>query len=196
MPDHLPALVLVGASAGGLAVLRRLLSDLPADLPATVVAVVHLPSRPARRLVELVRGSCLLDVHEVVGSRRLRAGLVLVAPPDRHLEVVGEEIRVSERPRCNGVRPSVDVLFDSGARELGRRVVAVVLSGALRDGASGAAHVEEAGGRVLVQDPLDASVQGMPASAMESTRVHGVVAARALGAEVARLVRDVVRVGA
>lgn len=194
--DELPALVIVGASAGGLGVLRRLLSELPTDLPAAVLAVVHLPSRPARPLVDLVRDSCSMAVSEVVGPRRLQPGEVLVAPPDRHLEVVGEEVRPSERPHHNGVRPSVDVLFDSAARSLGRRVVAVVLSGGLSDGAVGAALVERAGGRVLVQDPGEAAVPGMPVSAIEATHVHDVVPTAALGAEVARLVGDVLAVSA
>ncbi len=188
--------VIVGGSAGGLAVLRRLLSDLPADLPAAVLAVVHLPSDPAHPLLDLVRGSCALPVGQVDGPRRLRQGEVLVAPPDCHLEVVGEQVRLSPAPRCNGVRPSVDVLFDSAALALGPRVVAVVLSGAMRDGAVGAAHVERAGGRVLVQDPGDAAVSGMPASAVAATQHHDVVPGRDLGVEVTRLVRDVLAVGA
>lgn len=191
-----PALVLVGASAGGLAVLRRLLSDLPADLPAAVVVVVHLPSRPFRPLVDLVRGSSPLRLLEVGEAHGLRAGEVLVAPPDRHLRVVGAEVRACDEPLRNGVRPSVDVLFDSAADALGPRVVAVVLSGALRDGADGAAHVERAGGRVLVQDPREAAVTGMPTSAVAATRSHAVVPVHALGAEVARAVHEVLAVGA
>lgn len=194
--QRLEALVLVGASAGGLPVLRRLLTDLPADLPAAVLAVVHLPSRPVRPLVELVPTSCALDVGEVEGSHALRRGEVLVAPPDRHLEVVGDEVRLSEQPRHNGVRPSVDVLFDSAARAFGPRVVAVVLSGAMRDGALGAARVERAGGRVVVQDPREAMVSGMPVSALEATSQHAVVAADALAAEVVRHVRHLVGSGA
>ncbi len=192
--DGRPALVLVGASAGGLAVLRRLLSDLPAGLPAAVVAVVHLPSAPVRPLVDLLRGSCLLPVAELVGPRRLRAGEVLVAPPDHHLEVVGRELRASDGPLRNGVRPSLDVLFGSGARAFGPRVVAVVLSGGMRDGAEGAAQVERAGGRVLVQDPVEAMVRGMPDSALRATAVHDVVPAAHLGQHVARLAHEVLAV--
>lgn len=193
--DPPPTLVLVGASAGGLTVLQRLLADLPASLPATVVAVVHLPSRPRQALVQLVSERSRLPVHEVVGRTRMRGGEVLVAPPDRHLEVVGDELLLSDGPPCNGVRPSVDVLFSSGARESGRRVVAVVLSGAMRDGAAGAAQVERAGGRVVVQDPSDALVSGMPVSALAATAVHDVVPAAQLGAVLTRIVDDVRRAG-
>lgn len=193
-----PALVLVGASAGGLLVLRRLLADLPADLPAAVLVVVHQPRRPQQRLSDLVAPGCALPVHQAGAVQPLRAGTVLLAPPDRHLEVVhdgpagADEVRQSDAPPCNGVRPSVDVLFASAAAVLRRRVVAVVLSGAMQDGAAGAAAVERAGGLVLVQDPSDALVTGMPRSALAATRRHTVSPTADLGARVSELVADVV----
>lgn len=193
--DVPPALVMIGASAGGLSVLRQLLADLPADLPAVVVAVVHLPSRPRHALAQLVSERSLLPVHEVVGRTLLRSGQVLVAPPDRHLRVVGDVLLLSDDPPCHGMRPSVDVLFSSAAQTSGRRVVAVVLSGAMRDGASGAAQVERAGGRVVVQDPADALVTGMPASTVAATRHHDVVPAAELAATVTRIVGDLRRAG-
>lgn len=196
MSGHVPALVVVGASAGGLAVLRRLLADLPDDLPAPVLAVVHLPRQPLQPLARLVADGCPLAVREAEQADALHVGSVLVAPPDRHLELLRGGVHLSDAPPRNGVRPSVDVLFTSAAREFRRRVVAVVLSGAMRDGAAGAATVERAGGRVLVQDPDDARVSGMPASALAATHAHDVAPASGLADEVERLVRDVVRAGA
>jgi two-component system, chemotaxis family, protein-glutamate methylesterase/glutaminase len=190
MINDVPALVVVGASAGGLAVLRRLLGDLPRDLPAAVLAVVHLPRRPQRPLADLVGAECPLPVHEAASGEPLRVGTVLVAPPDRHLELVDGTARLSETPPLNGVRPSVDVLFTSAAKEFPRRVVAVVLSGAMHDGAAGSASVERAGGRVLVQDPDDALVTGMPVSALAATGRHDVAPGAGLGPVVRRLVDD------
>ena len=195
-PAPAPALVLVGASAGGLAVLRQLLVDLPADLPAAVVVVVHLPRRPQQRLADLLAPGCRIPVREAGAVERLVPGQVLLAPPDHHLEVVGDEVRRTEAPRRNGVRPSVDVLFSSAAEAAGRRVVAVVLSGAMHDGATGAALVERAGGQVVVQDPDDARVTGMPRSALAATHHHQVAKVGGLGDVVARLVSTVVRGGA
>lgn len=190
-----PAVVLVGASAGGLAVLRDMLADLPADLPAAVVVVVHLPRRPQQRLADLLAPGCSLSVREAGAVEPLVAGQVLLAPPDHHLEVVGDDVRRTDAPRCNGVRPSVDVLFASAAAVLHRRVVAVVLSGAMQDGASGAAVVERAGGQVLVQDPDEALVAGMPRSALAATTHHQVATSAGLGGELSRLVSQVVRDG-
>lgn len=186
-----PVVVVVGASAGGLAVLRRMLDGLPADLPAALLAAVHLPRVPSQRLADIVGPGCPFPVGEAGPSQPVRAGRLLVAPPDRHLAVVDGLAVQSTAPPVNGVRPSVDVLFTSAAAAYGPRVVAVVLSGAMRDGAAGAASVERAGGRVLVQDPADAAMAGMPASALAATAQHDVVGAAGLAEALARLVRDV-----
>lgn len=190
MNVDLPALVLVGGSAGALPALRRLLVDLPTGLPAVVVAVVHLPSRPARPLVDLLGDWSPWPVHQVDRHRGLRAGEVLVPPPDRHLVVGPAGVRASDLPPRAGLRPSVDLLFGSSAGVRGRGVVAVVLSGAMRDGAAGAACVERAGGRVLVQDPCDAAVAGMPTSALTATRLPVVAPAVGLGTALGALVDD------
>lgn len=175
--------------------LRRLLADLPCDLPAAVLVVVHLPRRPQQRLCDIVAPASTLPVGEVGETEPLQPGTVRLAAPDRHLRVVGGDVRQCDAPRHNGVRPSVDVLFTSAAEVFRRRVVAVVLSGALQDGAEGAAAVERAGGRVLVQDPDDARLTGMPVSALAATHRHAVATSSGLGAVVAQLVDDVVRQG-
>lgn len=193
MTADLPALVLVGASAGGLPVLRRLLADLPTGLPVAVVAVLHLPSRPRLPLVDLLGPASPWPVREVTRPHRPVAGEVLVAPPDRHLVLRDRVVEVSDLPPEHGCRPSVDVLFSSAAGAAARGVVAVVLSGAMRDGAAGAACVERAGGRVLVQDPVDATVAGMPSSALAATTVHLVAPAAGLGAALRDVVRDMAR---
>lgn len=174
-------------------VLRRLLGDLPPDLPAAVLAVVHLPRAPRQRLCDIVAPGSTLPVREAGEHEPLAVGTVRLAPPDRHLEVVGGDVRQSDAPRRNGVRPSVDVLFTSAAEVYRRRVVAVVLSGAMQDGAEGSAAVERAGGRVLVQDPADAMLAGMPRSAIAATDRHAVATASGLGDVVTRLVDDVLR---
>ncbi len=179
-------------------VLRRLLADLPADLPAAVLVVVHQPRRPQHRLCDIVAPGSALPVHQAEDSQPLSAGSVLLAPPDRHLGVVhddvadADEVRQSDAPPRNGVRPSVDVLFESAAEVFRRRVVAVVLSGAMQDGAAGAAVVERAGGHVLVQDPADALVAGMPRSALAATHHHAVESSAGLGTRVRDLVAEVV----
>jgi two-component system chemotaxis response regulator CheB len=184
-----PWLVVVGASAGGLLVLRRLLADLPSALDAAVLAVVHRPPDGGRS-----GGRLLAGIAEAAGGERLVAGGVLLAPADRHVEVVPEAggvvVRLSDDAAVAGHRPSVDRLFASAARQGLTRVVAVVLSGARDDGAAGAALVELSGGDVVVQDPAGARLASMPASALAASRHGRAVPVHALGAAVAALVRN------
>jgi two-component system chemotaxis response regulator CheB len=106
----------------------------------------------------------------VRGRQRLRAGVVFVAPPDRHL-VVREraQLDVEDSPKLNYVRPAADRLFETAAAQLGSRVLCVVLTGMGCDGARGAAAVKAAGGMVIVQDPDSAEADSMPRAALRAT---------------------------
>jgi two-component system, chemotaxis family, protein-glutamate methylesterase/glutaminase len=187
-------LVVVGASAGGIAPLQELVSGLPADLPAAVLVVVHLPSTAESHLPALLSRAGPLPVSHAIGGRRITPGEVLVAPPDHHLTVRGGRVRLTRGPRENRQRPAVDPLFRSAAAAFGPAVVAVVLSGALDDGAVGAAVVAAQDGVVLVQDPAEARVSAMPRAALAAVRRARTVATADLAAVVTELVRPSPRV--
>ncbi len=163
-------IVVVAASAGGLIPLRRLLSLLPADLPASVLVVLHIPATGGHALPRILDRSGPLAASAPADGEKLAHGRVFVAPPDRHVLVVNGALRLSRGPRQNGVRPAADPLFRSAALYGGPRTVAVVLSGTLDDGALGSSMVEQCGGRVLVQDPAEAAYPGMPSSTLAATR--------------------------
>lgn len=188
MPTSDGPVIVVAASAGGFQPLRTLLSGLPADLPAAVLVVLHIPASGGSSLPGILDRAGPLSAAAAVDGEPIRVGRVYVAPPDRHLLVVEGTVRLSRGPRQNGVRPAADPLFRSAALYAGPRVTAVVLSGALDDGALGSATVERLGGRVIVQDPDGAEYPSMPRSAIAVTGHAAVVATKALSDEVTRLV--------
>jgi len=161
--------VVVGASAGGLKALQQLVAYLPADLPAAVLVSTHLaPTVPSRVAAVLAKAGSLPAV-EAADGMPIRPGRIYTAAPDRHLVVDDEDVlRLTRGPRENRVRPAVDALFRSAARWCGPRVIGVVLSGSLDDGAAGLAAVVECGGSALVQDPGEAMFEGMPLAALRA----------------------------
>jgi two-component system, chemotaxis family, protein-glutamate methylesterase/glutaminase len=111
------SLIVIGASAGGVDPLRTIVRSLPADLPAAVAIVLHIGARGRSLLPEILnRAGSLKAFHPEPGvAELLRAGTVVVAPPDHHLCVRGETIIAEHGPRENGHRPSVDSLFRTAA---------------------------------------------------------------------------------
>ncbi|MFI6510016.1 chemotaxis protein CheB [Streptosporangium sp. NPDC050855] len=162
-------LVVVAASAGGVEALRTLMAELPADLAATVLVVLHLPARGESALAGILDRAGPLPVTAARDGEALLHGRVHVAPPDRHLLVKDGAIRLVRGPRYNGHRPAADPLFLSAALEGGPRTLAVVLSGTLDDGARGCSVVERHGGAVAVQDPGESTFDGMPRAALAAT---------------------------
>lgn len=183
-------IVTVAASAGGFEPLRMLLAALPADFPASVLVVLHIPATGGRTLPRILDRAGLLPAAAAVDGEPLRTGRVYVAPPDVHLMVVDGMVRTSRGPRQNGVRPSADPLFRSAALYGGPRTIGVVLSGTLDDAALGAATVERLGGRVIVQDPADAAYSSMPRCALATTRHPEIRTAGAIAKLLIRLARE------
>jgi two-component system, chemotaxis family, protein-glutamate methylesterase/glutaminase len=185
--DRPARVVAIGASAGGVEALVAIAKGLPADFPAAVCIVLHIPASGRSLLAPILDRNSALAVEVAADGMPLRPGHVYVAPADHHLLVTDAAVALSRGPKENGVRPAVDVLFRSVAASWGPDAIAVVLSGALDDGASGAASVASAGGTVVVQDPSDAVVPGMPESALAAADADHVVALGEMPALLARL---------
>jgi two-component system chemotaxis response regulator CheB len=150
-------LVLIGASAGGVEALKRLVAALPPDLAACLLIVMHVG--PASALPAILTRSGPLAAQHARDGERLRSGVILLAPPDRHLLVDDGIVRLDRGPRENGARPSIDALFRTAAHAHPERSIAVVLSGAGKDGALGLELLRRRGGIAVAQaDPLFADM--------------------------------------
>ena len=168
-------IIVLGASAGGIeASLSQLVARLPADLPAAVFVVVHIPAHSTSVLPKIFSRHGPLPAAHAMLSEPIRPGRIYVAP-DHHMILRPGRVSLTRGPRENGHRPSVDPLFRSAALAYGRRVVAVVLSGSLDDGSAGLAAVKEAGGVTVVQSPDEAIYPSMPRSAMLTVKIDHVL---------------------
>ncbi|KAG0923380.1 hypothetical protein G6F31_019529 [Rhizopus arrhizus] len=137
-----PAVVVVGASAGGVAALQAVLGALPPRLPAPVLAVLHLPRDRSSRIAEVLAPYCALPVREAEDKQPLQPGTVTFAPPDYHLLVEDPgTVALSVDAPVLFSRPAIDPLFESAAAVFGAQVLALLLTGASSDGSEGvAAH--------------------------------------------------------
>ena len=158
-------LVAVGSSWGGLAAGGLLLESLPEDFGAPIVIVQHRTEAPSA-LAELLGSHTRLPVVEPDDKEQVRPGHVYVAPPGYHLLLDRTRFSLDTEAPVRYSRPSIDVLFQSAAEAFGRRMAAVVLTGANDDGSAGLALVAAAGGLAMVQDPATAERPAMPAAAL------------------------------
>lgn len=171
---HLPArvlqerLVLIGASTGGTEALRALLTALPEKMPGILI-VQHMPEMFTGSFARRLDGLCALTVKEADDGEPVKPGTVYIAPGHSHLLVRraagGFRCELSRESAVNRHRPSVDVLFHAGAREVGKHAVGVMLTGMGKDGAAGMLEMRKAGAWNICQDQESCVVWGMPREA-------------------------------
>ncbi|RZK52046.1 MAG: chemotaxis protein CheB, partial [Hymenobacter sp.] len=187
---HPTYLIVVGASAGGIPALIRLVAQLPAGLPAAVLVVQHLaPDSRGEFIVDRLASHTALRCKLATDRAPLEAGTLYLAPPDCHLLAKEDQVLVSKGPRENHYRPAVDALFRSAAVAFGPHVVGVVLTGMLHDGTAGLDFVKRCGGIAVVQDPADAEFPSMPESALKAVKIDYVVPLAQIGELLEALVR-------
>src|SRR3954454_6737004 len=156
----------IGTSAGGVHALRFLAAGFPADLPASVLMVIHLSPHFQSTLDAILTEAGPLPAQFAEDGCEIAHGEIYIAPPDSHLLVDGGTLRLGQGSRENNSRPAIDPLFRSLALCCGSRAIGVVLTGTLGDGASGLHTLHEYGGLTVVQDPDDAAFAGMPEAAL------------------------------
>jgi two-component system, chemotaxis family, protein-glutamate methylesterase/glutaminase len=178
-PDHY-RLVAIGTSTGGPAAIVEILHKLPSDFPLPILLVIHIGEAFGEYLAEWIDSQSSLRVSYAKDGEPLPGvgqGRVLMAPPERQMVIRDGRIRLSRDPERYSCRPSVDVLFESLADEIGKQSVACLLTGMGKDGAGGLLAIRNAGGLTIAQDEATSIVFGMPQEAIRmgaAARVLGI----------------------
>jgi two-component system chemotaxis response regulator CheB len=161
--------VLLGASTGGPPAIERILKDLGASISVPVAVVQHMPAGFTRAFAERLNAYLPLQVREAMDGEPLLPGTVYIAPGGMHLSVVwdgsGLKAVLGVEPATTHC-PSVDVLFASAAVAVGRRAIAVLLTGMGHDGARGMTELARVGARTFAQDEATSVIYGMPRAAV------------------------------
>jgi two-component system chemotaxis response regulator CheB len=176
--------VAIGISTGGPNALQYVLSQLPADFPASLLVVQHMPEGFTEMFAQRLNDTCAIDVKEASSGDVLVAGRALICPGNRHLKVrrmpLGDMVVLTEEPKVNGHRPSADVLFQSVAKEFGSMALGIIMTGMGEDGAEGLGDLKRAGALTIAQSEDSCVVFGMPKAAIERGYALRVVSLDAL----------------
>ncbi len=172
-------IVAIGASSGGPYALRALLPKIPRTFGAGIVIVQHMPETFTTMLAHWLDEICEISVREAVSGDLVTPGTALIAPGGFHLSLKrrgsGVEVVLERGVPVNGHMPSVDVLFQSVAKEYGRDATAIIMTGMGNDGSFAIGEVKKAGGKTVAQDEDSCAVYGMPRLAVENGFVEKVL---------------------
>ena len=162
-------LVVIGASAGGMEALKKLVAQFPKDFPAPVFIVNHMSAdTTGEALVKVLNASGSLNCVHAHDEQAFESGNIYLAPSDQHMLVEKGKILITKGARENRSRPAIDPLFRSAAVAYGNRVIGLILTGYLDDGTSGMMAIKRCGGVCIAQDPEDASYPDMPQSVIKN----------------------------
>jgi two-component system, chemotaxis family, protein-glutamate methylesterase/glutaminase len=172
-------IITIGISTGGPNALQYVLSQIPADFPASILVVQHMPEGFTEMFAKRLDECCALEVHEARSGDLLVAGRVLICPGNRHMMVRrmprGDMAVLSDSAPVNGHRPSVDVLFHSVAQEFSLSAVGLLMTGMGEDGAEGLGAIKDAGGMTIAQSEDTCVVSGMPRAAISKGYANKVI---------------------
>ena len=156
-------LVAIGTSTGGPVALQRVLTQLPANFPAPIVLIQHMPAAFTKAFAERLDKLCRITVKEAEDGDILRPGLALLAPGGKQMMVDGRgTIKILPGDERLNYKPCVDITFGSAAKSYGDKVLAVVLTGMGADGREGARLLKQGGSAIWAQDEASCVIYGMP----------------------------------
>ena len=184
-----PAIIVIGASWGGLAALSQIVEGLPFDFEVPIAVVQHRSRHGDQLLASLLQDKTSLRVVEVEDKEALLPRGVYIAPANYHMLVERGHLSLTTDPLERFSRPSIDVTFLSAADTYLHSSIGVILTGANDDGARGLRHIVDRGGRAVVQDPATAESPVMPQAARSMVPEADVVPLAAIAEHLVRMVR-------
>ncbi|MDX1951894.1 MAG: chemotaxis protein CheB [Verrucomicrobiota bacterium] len=190
MPGH--DIIVIGASAGGVEAIPKLLSKLPLSLAASIFVVLHVSATSKSYLPDIINKAGGLKARHARDGDSIQPGVVYVAPPDQHMLLEDDHVVLDRGAKENRHRPAIDPLFRTAAHAYGPRVIGIILTGALDDGTLGLQSVKSCGGISIVQDPADAMVTGMVDSALRYVEVDHKVALKSMPRLIEKLVKTLI----
>jgi len=171
--------IVIGVSAGGLAVLSGILQELPADFPLPLIVIQHRSKDERTLLEEVMQSRCAIRVKQADEKEKIQEGVVYFAPADYHLLIENDR---SFSLTCDGPvnfsRPSIDLLFDTASEVYGSTLVGIILTGANNDGAAGIRAIRRRGGLTIAQAPGNATFPSMPQAAIDTGSVQAVLTSK------------------
>lgn len=185
-------IVAIGVSTGGPNALAEILPYFPADFPAAILIVQHMPPMFTKLMAERLASKCQIPVAEAISGTTVKPGHIWIAPGDFHLEVLRFDNTVklitNQAPPENSCRPAVDVLFRSVAKVYGNKSLGVVLTGMGKDGLQGAKDIHACGGHIFVQDQASSVVWGMPGFVANAGLAESILPINQMAGAILRLV--------
>ncbi len=186
--------VVIAASTGGPATVMRLAAAFPADFPAAIVLVQHMPANFTRQYAIQLADVTEIEVKEAEANEPLRQSALYVCPGSHHLRISSSgRIVLEDGPRISGYRPCADVTMETAAKWAGAMTVGIVLTGMGNDASRGVQAVRAAGGIVIAQDEATSVIFGMPAEAIKTGVVNQVLPLDQIFSSTDKYVREITR---
>jgi two-component system chemotaxis response regulator CheB len=184
-------IVMIGASTGGPKALPEVMSRLPGNLPAGICIVQHMPEGFTKSFAERLNWGAQIEVKEAQEGDEIKPGLALLAPGNKHMEIIEKKVHMTDDPKIHYVRPAVDVMMKTGVKFYGPRSVGVILTGMGADGAEGMKSIKAMGGKTVVQDEATSIVYGMPKACVDLGVADKVVPLNSIARHIVMSLSDV-----
>lgn len=182
METEIRKAVVIGGSAGSMAILPLLLSSLTGSFKLPVIIICHLHPQTGNNFVDFLNNQTLLEVKEAADKQKIQAGSIYVPPADYHLLVEQDEtFSLSVDAKVNHSRPSIDVLFESAAQTWTTGLTGIILTGANSDGSLGIQTIKKYGGLTIAQDPAEAAYPLMPHTAVKAGAIDMIMTIKEIG---------------